>query len=76
MLPLTLVCLCVRVRVVVVAALLASAAAPAHVVNSAINVAGRLLASISSRPGQSGRSDGYILEGEELAFYKRKLRAK
>ena len=37
---------------------------------------GRLLASISSRPGQCGRSDGYILEGEELAFYKRKLRAK
>merc|ERR1719453_2151833 len=27
---------------------------------------GRLLAAISSRPGQSGRSDGYILEGEEL----------
>ena len=34
---------------------------------------GRLLASIASRPGQSGRADGYILEGEELAFYKRKL---
>ena len=34
---------------------------------------GRLLACISSRPGQSGRADGYILEGEELAFYKRKL---
>lgn len=28
--------------------------------------AGRLYASISSRPGQSGRSDGYILEGKEL----------
>jgi len=39
-------------------------------------IQGRLLASISSRPGQSGRADGYILEGEELAFYKRKLRAK
>ena len=38
--------------------------------------AGRFLACISSRPGQSGRSDGYILEGPELAFYKRKLRAK
>lgn len=25
---------------------------------------GRLLACISSRPGQSGRCDGYILEGE------------
>lgn len=35
--------------------------------------AGRLFAVISSRPGQSGRGDGYILEGEELAFYQRKL---
>jgi small subunit ribosomal protein S8e len=35
--------------------------------------AGRLFAVISSRPGQSGRADGYILEGEELAFYQRKL---
>jgi len=34
---------------------------------------GRLLASISSRPGQSGRADGYILEGAELAFYQKKL---
>ena len=34
---------------------------------------GRLLACISSRPGQSGRADGYILEGAELAFYQRKL---
>jgi len=34
---------------------------------------GRLLACIASRPGQSGRADGYILEGEELAFYLRKL---
>jgi len=34
---------------------------------------GRLLAAISSRPGQSGRADGYILEGKELDFYKRKL---
>eukprot|EP00927_Polykrikos_kofoidii_P079312 TRINITY_DN760_c0_g1_i1.p1 TRINITY_DN760_c0_g1~~TRINITY_DN760_c0_g1_i1.p1 ORF type:complete len:208 (+),score=40.55 TRINITY_DN760_c0_g1_i1:81-704(+) len=37
---------------------------------------GRLLACISSRPGQSGRADGYILEGEELTFYKRKLEKK
>jgi small subunit ribosomal protein S8e len=37
---------------------------------------GRLLACISSRPGQSGRADGYILEGEELNFYKRKLEKK
>jgi len=34
---------------------------------------GRILAKISSRPGQSGRADGYILEGEELAFYQRKI---
>lgn len=36
--------------------------------------AGRLYAVISSRPGQSGRVDGYILEGEELAFYQRATR--
>ncbi|RKF84168.1 40S ribosomal protein S8-B [Golovinomyces cichoracearum] len=36
--------------------------------------AGRLFAVVSSRPGQSGRCDGYILEGEELAFYQRQLR--
>ena len=34
---------------------------------------GRLLACIASRPGQSGRCDGYILEGKELEFYQRKL---
>ncbi len=38
--------------------------------------AGRLYAAVSSRPGQSGRVDGYILEGEELAFYLRRLTAK
>ncbi|GMF56767.1 hypothetical protein BVG19_g1036 [[Candida] boidinii] len=37
---------------------------------------GKLYACISSRPGQSGRCDGYILEGEELAFYLRRLTAK
>jgi small subunit ribosomal protein S8e len=36
--------------------------------------AGRLYAVVSSRPGQSGRVDGYVLEGEELAFYQRLLR--
>jgi len=36
--------------------------------------AGRLYACIASRPGQSGRVDGYILEGEELAFYQRAIR--
>lgn len=30
--------------------------------------AGRLYAAVSSRPGQSGRCDGYVLEGEELSF--------
>jgi len=37
---------------------------------------GRILARISSRPGQSGRADGYILEGDELAFYMRKIEKK
>ncbi|KAE8144982.1 hypothetical protein BDV25DRAFT_134184 [Aspergillus avenaceus] len=36
--------------------------------------AGRLYAVIASRPGQSGRVDGYILEGEELAFYQLRTR--
>jgi len=34
---------------------------------------GRLHAKITSRPGQSGRLDGVILEGAELEFYKKKL---
>ncbi|KAL1935498.1 hypothetical protein VTP01DRAFT_4638 [Rhizomucor pusillus] len=38
--------------------------------------AGRLYAVISSRPGQSGRCDGYILEGKELEFYVRKIKAR
>merc|ERR1712243_234350 len=37
---------------------------------------GRVLACISSRPGQCGRCDGYILEGKELEFYQRKIRAR
>lgn len=37
---------------------------------------GRLLACISSRPGQAGRCDGYILEGKELEFYIKKLQKK
>ncbi|KAG9521919.1 40S ribosomal protein S8e, partial [Aureobasidium melanogenum] len=36
--------------------------------------AGRLFAVVASRPGQSGRVDGYILEGDELAFYQRAIR--
>jgi small subunit ribosomal protein S8e len=37
---------------------------------------GKLLACISSRPGQSGRCDGYILEGRELEFYLKKIEKK
>jgi len=37
---------------------------------------GRLYARITSRPGQVGRCDGYVLEGEELNFYLRKLNLK
>lgn len=37
---------------------------------------GRLLACISSRPGQCGRADGYILEGKELEFYMKKMQKK
>lgn len=36
----------------------------------------RLLACLASRPGQCGRADGYILEGKELEFYLRKIKAK
>ena len=35
-----------------------------------------VVAAIASRPGQVGRADGYILEGRELEFYLRKIRAK
>lgn len=37
---------------------------------------GRLYACIASRPGQSGRCDGYILEGKELEFYLKKIKMK
>jgi len=37
---------------------------------------GKLLACVSSRPGQSGRCDGYILEGKELEFYMKKIEKK
>ncbi|KNC83324.1 40S ribosomal protein S8 [Sphaeroforma arctica JP610] len=46
-----------------------------HAVDSQFT-AGRLYACISSRPGQSGRCDGYILEGKELEFYIKKLNLK
>ena len=37
---------------------------------------GRLLAAVSSRPGQCGRVAGYILEGKELEFYQKQLSKK
>lgn len=37
---------------------------------------GRLYAKITSRPGQTGRCDGYILEGKELQFYQRMMHKK
>jgi small subunit ribosomal protein S8e len=37
---------------------------------------GKLLACITSRPGQGGRCDGYLLEGKELDFYSKKIEKK
>merc|ERR1711976_366157 len=37
---------------------------------------GKVLARISPRPGQCGRADGYVLEGDELDFYLKKLKTK
>lgn len=37
---------------------------------------GRLFACLSSRPGQCGRADGYLLEGRELEFYLKKMAKK
>ena len=37
---------------------------------------GRVLARISTRPGQNGRADGVLLEGAELQFYQKKLDSK
>lgn len=34
------------------------------------------VACVASRPGQCGRSDGYVLEGKELEFYLRKIKSK
>ena len=61
-----------------VLAKIASRKVDAHVetsLNDQFNT-GRLYAAISSRPGQSGRCDGYILEGKELEFYLRKIKSK
>jgi small subunit ribosomal protein S8e len=37
---------------------------------------GRILAKITTRPGQHGRADGALLEGAELSFYQKKLESK
>merc|ERR1712054_632581 len=37
---------------------------------------GRLYACVSSRPGQCGRCDGFILEGKELEFYVKRMARK
>jgi len=37
---------------------------------------GKVLVMITSRPGQCGRADGKVLEGEELDFYVKKLKTK
>jgi small subunit ribosomal protein S8e len=37
---------------------------------------GRFLAKLSTRPGQTGRADGVLLEGAELQFYMKKLEKK
>merc|ERR1711967_116061 len=37
---------------------------------------GRLLALVTSRPGQSGRCDGYLIEGSEHKFYETKMSKK
>lgn len=37
---------------------------------------GRLLARLTSRPGQTARADGTLLEGAELQFYLKKLEKK
>jgi len=34
---------------------------------------GRLFAKVSTSPGQSGTADGYVLEGEELSFYVKRM---
>jgi len=36
----------------------------------------KLMARITSRPGQCGKADGYILEGKELEFYSKKIEKK
>jgi len=37
---------------------------------------GRIYARVSTSPGQCGSADGYVLEGDELAFYEKKIQIK
>eukprot|EP00656_Telonema_subtile_P012515 TRINITY_DN162_c0_g1_i7.p1 TRINITY_DN162_c0_g1~~TRINITY_DN162_c0_g1_i7.p1 ORF type:complete len:204 (-),score=61.31 TRINITY_DN162_c0_g1_i7:172-783(-) len=39
-------------------------------------IKGRLMAKVTSRPGQSGRCDGFLIEGAELKFYENKMAKK
>jgi small subunit ribosomal protein S8e len=39
-------------------------------------LSGRVFACLTSRPGQCGRADGYLLEGKELEFYVKKMKKK
>ncbi|TBT96857.1 ribosomal protein S8, partial [Hamiltosporidium magnivora] len=40
------------------------------------NEKGNLYAIVTSRPGQVGKADGYVLQGNELQFYVEKLKKK
>jgi small subunit ribosomal protein S8e len=53
-----------------------AAFAPLDVDMEAQFTTGRLYAVVTSRPGQCGRCDGYVLEGKELAFYAKKMQKK
>lgn len=44
--------------------------------SSEVNIVCLFAACVSSRPGQCGRADGYVLEGKELEFYLRKIKSK
>eukprot|EP00828_Plagiopyla_frontata_P020221 TRINITY_DN2583_c0_g3_i4.p2 TRINITY_DN2583_c0_g3~~TRINITY_DN2583_c0_g3_i4.p2 ORF type:complete len:160 (-),score=34.92 TRINITY_DN2583_c0_g3_i4:80-559(-) len=45
-------------------------------VEEQFTVGKKMLACVSSRPGQCGRCDGYVLEGKELEFYIKKIEKK
>ncbi|MEN2495480.1 MAG: 40S ribosomal protein [Marteilia pararefringens] len=52
---------------------LSSVKLDAHVDKQLQSGQNRLLARITSRPGQCGRADGIILEGQEFEFYNKKI---